>query len=478
METCTDGTPPMKDAPATSPGGRADGTALHRFAAAAAVYGHPRLIAVFVLGFSSGLPLALSGATLGIWLARSGVDIKTIGLFALVGTAYSLKFLWAPLVDRMPLPGLTRRLGRRRSWLVAAHLAVMGVLLGLGASDPAVDVGKTALLAVCLAFCSATLDIVIDAWRVEILDERQYGAGAAMVVFGYRCGMLASGAGALYIAALADWSTAYTVMAALLTVGLATVLLVPEPERAATAETAAREVWLGEAVAGRVGMPGWIARGWSWLSGAVVAPFADFAARPGWIAILLFIVFYKFGDALAGWMANPFYVALGFTNIEIANITKLFGFGATLVGIFLGGMLVHRAGIMKSLLICGVLQLVSNLMFAVQAVVGHDTTMLAVTIGLENLSGGMGTAAFVAYLSSLCNVAYTATQYALLSSLMAVARTTLTAPGGWLAEAVGWAPFFVATAVAALPGLLLLIWMTRRWPAPAPAPNPGPTAGD
>lgn len=432
------------------------------WAEASMIYLEPRVVAVLFLGFASGLPLLLTASTLAIRLTESGVDLTTIGLFAMVGVPYSLKFLWAPLIDRLPLPVLSRVFGRRRGWLLATQAALVAALLGLGAVDPRVDPGQTALLAVIVAFCSASQDIVIDAYRVELLEERQQGAGAAMIVFGYRMAMLVAGAGALYLATFYDWFWTYAAMAGLVLVGSVAVLLNREPEVAVDAATVDRERRIaGTLRADRVGIA-------AWLSSAVVAPFADFLTRRGWLTILAFVVLYKFGDALAGVMANPFYIEIGFTKVEIANISKLYGFVATLAGGFIGGVIVHRLGIGTSLLICGVLQMVSNAVFALQAVAGHDTSMLMVTIGFENLAGGMGTAAFVAYLSSLCNVAYTATQYALLSSLMAVARTVLASPGGAIAAETGWVTFFLITTVAAVPGLILAWVLLRREPPPRP----------
>jgi PAT family beta-lactamase induction signal transducer AmpG len=423
------------------------------------VYGDRRVLAILLLGFASGLPLALTFQTLSVWLAEVGVSKTTIGLFALMGTPYTFKFLWAPLIDWLPLPYLTTRWGRRRGWALATQLALMLAIVGLGATDPARYPARTALWALLVAFCSASQDIVIDAYRVEILEEHQYGAGAAMIVFGYRLGMLASGAGALYLAALFGWFAAYGCMAVLMLVGIATVLCTPEPPsplaQMGYQDTAPR--------ATHVRRQRWQATLRAWLRGGVLSPFADFLRRRGWLLILLFILLYKFGDALAGVMSNPFYLALGFTKVDIANISKLLGLAATLVGGFLGGLLVSRLGIIPSLLVCGILQMLSNLLFVLQAVIGYDLAWLAVTITVENLSGGMGTAAFVAYLSSLCNVAYTATQYALLSSFMAFGRTLLSSSGGWLAEHMGWVSFFLVTTAAAVPGLVLLVWMTRRF---------------
>lgn len=433
---------------------------MRRWTEAAAVYRDKRILVILFLGFSSGLPLLLTFSTLSIWLKELGVSKTAIGLFALVGTPYTLKFLWAPLVDHLRVPFLTARLGPRRSWAILTQVALMAALIGLGASDPLEDLRLTAILALVVTFCSASQDIVIDAYRVEILEEDQYGAGAATIVFGYRVGMLTSGAGALYLASFMDWSAVYTVMGGLVTVGIATILLSPEPKRGGAPEPGTRPP---------PGRSGW-AEATAWMRTAVIDPFAEFMDRRDWVLILIFVIFYKLGDTLAGAMANPFYLELQFTKIEIANVSKLFGLAATLAGGFIGGVLVNRVGILRSLLICGVLQMLSNLMFAIQAVVGHSVPMLALTIGIENMTGGMGTAAFVAYLSGLCSVAYTATQYALLSALMSLPRTLLSASAGWLADHLDWVTFFLLTTVAALPGLLLLWWLMRREPGPAAEP--------
>ena len=429
--------------------------------AAAAVYRNPRVIAILFLGFSSGLPLALTGQTLSLWLKDEGLSLTAIGLFAAVGTPYALKFLWAPLMDKARIPGLTHLLGRRRSWLIVTQFSLIAATLALGFSGPAVNLGVTAMLAVAVAFASASQDIVVDAYRVEILEEHQFAAGAAAIVFGYRVGMLVSGAGALYLASAFVWPLVYAAMAVLLLVGVATVLLNPEPTLRETPESIVREsevrAWLAE----RPRLSGSLGAAVAWLYIAVVCPFAEFMARPAWVAILLFVIFYKFGDSLAGVMTFPFLDDIGFTKIDIANVAKVFGFAATLAGLALGGALMAGLGLYRSLWVCGILQLVSNLMFAVQAMVGADITLLALTIGLENLAGGMGTAVFVAYLSSLCNVAYTATQYALLSSFMVVARTWLSSSGGALAEWLDWIGFFLLTTGAAVPGLMLLWWLGR-----------------
>ncbi|HEX6977862.1 MAG TPA: AmpG family muropeptide MFS transporter [Alphaproteobacteria bacterium] len=425
-----------------------------------AVYREPRMLAVLFMGFSSGLPLPLTFGTLSFWLAEAGVSRTSIGLFALIGISYSFKFLWSPFIDRLPLPVLTRRLGRRRSWALLIQGLLALAILALGMTDPRTEPGLVALCAVIVAFLSASQDIVIDAFRIELLTAEEQGAGAAATQWGYRFGMMASSAGALYAATFGGWSFAYAVMALLMGVGMVTVWLTAEP----AGSVKALEPMPGDTAGARVA---------AWVQRAVFAPFADFMSRPGWIAILVFVVLYKFGDALAGVMANPFYVAMGFSKIEVANISKVFGVVATLAGLAAGGAVVFRFGLYRSLLICGVLQAISNLMYAVQTLAGHDVAMLTVTIGIENFTGGMGSAAFVAYLSSLCNIAFTATQYALLSSLATVGRTILSSSGGWLADQLDWFVFFVLTTGAALPGIVMVVWLMRRFPLGASLPKPG-----
>ena len=421
------------------------------------MYRDRRIAIIALLGFSSGLPLALTFSTLTFWLVESGVTKSAIGLFAAVSSPYSLKFLWAPLMDHMRLSVITRALGRRRGWIVFTQAGLIGALLWLGTTDPSVNAWATALAAVTVAFWSASQDIVIDAYRVEILEEHQYAAGAAAVVLGYRIGMLVSGAGALFLATQLTWFQVYAVMACLVLVGTLAALVGGEPEVApssvATDPSAGLAMESGTTVGAR-------------LYVAVVEPFSDFMLRRGWAAVLLFVVLFKLGDALAGVMTNPFLIEMGFSKTEIATVVKTYGLFATIVGAMAGGALMNSVGLLRSLWICGLLQMFSNLLFAVQAGVGHNTLMLALTIGTENLASGMGTAAFIAFLSSLCNTEYTATQYALLSSLTAVARTLLSTPGGWLADHTSWVAFFVGTTAAAVPGLLLLAWLASTGAIP------------
>lgn len=459
-----------------------------RWLAASAVYTRPRVIAVLLLGFSSGLPLALTGATLQAWMTDSGVDLTLIGIFALVGLPYSIKFVWAPLVDRVRLPLLARRLGHRRAWLLTTQALLALAVVGLGFTDPASAPWMTAALAVAVAFLSASQDIVIDAFRIESLEVDQQGAGAAVYIGGYRIAMLTSGAGALILAQYFDWQVSYLAMAALVGIGMATVLASAEPEAADRENEENLRRDQVNRVLGR-SSAGVLRDAATWLYTAAVAPFLEFLTRPGAIAVLLFVLLYKFGDALAGAMTTPFILTIGFSKLELAEIAKVYGFGATILGVFLGGWAIRAIGIMKSLWVFGILQAVSNLMFAVQAWYGHDPTVLIATVAIENLAGGMGTAAFVAYLSALCNVAYTATQYALLSSFMSVGRTFLSSPSGWLVENLDWAGgwlwmtgsvapdtvalqvnwigFFVLTTFAAVPGLIMLAWLMRRGIVPS-----------
>lgn len=411
-----------------------------------AVYLDRRVLTILFLGFSSGLPLLLVYGTLSAWLSEAGVSMTMIGLFSWASTAYGFKWLWSPLIDRLPLPPLTTLMGQRRGWMLASQVAVAVCMVGLGSTDPAETLWATAAWAVALAFASATQDIVIDAYRVESLEEEQLGAGAGNIVLGYRLGMMAAGGGALVAADAFGWSTAYAIMAGLMGIGILTTLLNREPARPATQAAPTGDGPL------------------AWAREAVIAPLADFTRRRHWLLILLFIALYKYGDALLGVMANPFYLDIGFTKTDIGLISKSYGVVMTVAGALLGGVVVARIGIMRALLLCGILQALSNLVFVAQAMVGADVPFLVVTISVENLTGGMGTAAFVAYLSSLCNLAYTATQYALVSSFMAFARTIFASGGGWLADQVDWISYFLVSTAAAAPGLLMLLWMMRAFP--------------
>jgi PAT family beta-lactamase induction signal transducer AmpG len=425
------------------------------FLEAAAVYLKPRVLIVLFLGFSSGLPLALSGSTLLFWAAEVGVNLKTIGLFALVGTPYTLKFLWAPIVDALDVPVLARWLGRRRAWLLLTQLLLMAAILFLGMSDPATAPGIVALGALMVAAASATQDIVVDAFRIESLDESEQAAGMASYVAAYRVGMLASSAGALYVVTgfqalgftkSSAWSAGYAAMAMLVVVGMLTTLIATEPEKSRGAEAAhARETPLAR------------------LKRTVSGAFVDFFEHDGFalsLLVLVFVVLYKFTDALAGVMTGPFAVDLGFSRTDYANIVKGVGLIALLAGGFAGGYIARALPLAVSLLIGGILQSVANLAFSMLALRGHDLLWLTVAITVENFTSAIGTVMFVAYLSALCrNPLHTATQYALLTALAAVGRTYLSAAAGYIAAATGWAWFFVICMLAGLPSLLLLWWL-------------------
>lgn len=405
------------------------------------------LLVILLMNFYSGLPLVLTAATLTAWLADMQVDRALIGLFAAVGTPYAFKFLWAPLVDGMRLP-LLHRLGRRRSWLLLTQALLAMALVVMGANNPAVTPGLTALIAVAIATFSATQDIAVDAYRVERLTENEQGLGATMAIFGYRIGMLISGAGALWLADRIGWHGTYIAMAALMASAMALTLMAKEP--AAEAETRPAPE---QALPARVG---------AFFRDSVIAPFADFMTRPHWLMVLLFVILYKLGDAFMGAMFNPFLLDLGFTKSDIAAVVKLYGLAATLLGSFAGGFVVARIGIFRTLLLGGFLHMLTNFMLVELALRGTDHGFLILSISLENFTAGITGVAFIAYLSALTKTHYTATQYALLSSLAAFGRTWLSTPSGAVADALGWATFFALSSAMAIPGMLLLWWLETR----------------
>lgn len=417
-----------------------------RWLKAIEVYGDKRMLTMILLGFSSGFPYLLVFGTFSLWLKDAGVSLAAIGLFSLAKAPYSFKWLWSPIVDRVRLP-LFDRLGRRRGWALFAQLWLMAAIWGMAVTNPAQNPVNMAVFAFLMVVASATQDIVLDAYRIESFNNREQGAGVAVFVLGYRFGTLFSGAGALFLAAVMSWEDVYKIMSLGALVGMAAILCakkVSEPEREEIKEK--RSLWV---------------RGVGFLKKSVVAPLTDFMKRPRWAVILLFIFLYRMTDAYMAPMAYPFYDDMGFTKIEIASIIKLFGIMATIGGTLIGGALVSRYGIVRSLMFCGILQGLTNMSFVWQAYAGHDLSVLMVTISLDNIAAGMGTAAFVAYLSSLCNKEYTATQYALLSSFMSLARDIFAATSGFLAAAVSWPVFFWLTSFMVVPSLLLLVYMIK-----------------
>lgn len=404
------------------------------------VYGHRPMAVIFFLGFCSGIPLALTASTLGVWLMEAGVRKETIGIFAAVATPYAFKFLWSPLVDGLKLP-LFSHLGRRRGWLMVTQLLVIVALIALGASDPVRFPWYTALMALAVASASASYDIVVDAYRIEILHAEQYGAGAAMAVLGARIGMLVSSAGALYLATYFGWQLTYFIMAALLIVGVAVIVLSAEPSVHMTLPPHTLRQWVAE---------------------YVITPFADIMQRRGWLVILCFVVLFKLADAFMGVMTSPFFIDIGFSKEQIATVVKLYGLVATLAGSLVGGLLVARIGIVHTLWIGGIAQTVTNLFFAFLAGQGAHVSLLVLCVSADNFCGGLGTAAFVACLSRLCNARFTATQYALLSSLASFGRTLFSTPSGVVATQLGWVGFFIFSTALAIPGLILLAWLSRK----------------
>ncbi len=389
----------------------------------------PRMLVSFLMGFSCGVPLLLTLSVLQAWMKESGVDLGTIGLFSLVGLPYTLKFLWSPILDRFSLP----LFGRRRGWMLLFQLLLMLAIAGLGLSNPAENPWLVAGAAFLVTFFSASQDIVVDAYRREDLSDNELGLGSSLYVNGYRVGMLLAGSGGLILADHFSFGQVYLMMAASLFVGIVTTLVCREPEVAEGTPKTFRE--------------------------AVMQPFVEYFSRDGALLILLFILFYKVGDQMATTMTIPFYLDLGFTKTQIGAVAKLFGFWATIGGGLLGGILMLRLGIFRSLLTFGIFQAVSTLSFSFLAVIGYSLPGLAIAIGLENFTGGMGTAAYVAYMASITNKKFTATQYALLSSLMGIPRVLASAPTGFMVQHMGWPWFFLSCSLVAIPGLLLLRWV-------------------
>jgi MFS transporter, PAT family, beta-lactamase induction signal transducer AmpG len=420
-----------------------------------AVYLQRRVLIVMFLGFSSGLPLALSGSTLLVWMRESGVDLGTIGLFALVGTPYTLKFLWAPLVDALHVPFFTRQFGRRRGWLLFSQLLLIAATLLLALADPARSPAFVALAALLVATTSSTQDIVVDAFRVESLPESEQAAGMAGYVAAYRIGMLASTAGALFLVSgyestgttrSSAWMWGYVTMAAMVLIGAVTALIATEPAQSARAEAATSS----ESAFARVINAAWGA-------------FSEFLIRKDALAALAFVVLFKFTDAFSGTMTAPFVIDLGFSRNDYAAIVKGVGLAATLIGGFAGGFVAKRYSLAASLWIGGVLQAIANLSFSWLALVGVNQWALGLAITAENFTSAIGTVIFVAYLSALCqNPLHTATQYALLTALAAVGRTYLSSGAGYIAKASGWPLFFIICVVVAVPSLILLAYLQRR----------------
>jgi len=422
------------------------------------MYTEPASLRMLSLGFSAGLPLLLVFGTLSFWLREAGIDRTTIGFLSWVGLAYAFKWAWSPLVDRLPIPWLTARLGRRRSWLLAAQGLIMAGLVGMALTDPQVALAPVVWCAVAVAIGSATHDIALDAFRIESGDADHQAALAAIYQTGYRLAMIWAGAGALWIAARAQdatavvgvapayqhgpWQVAYLVMACSMLPGVLTVLSSQEPVPAPLAPSKGLA---------------------QWLHGALVAPFADFIGRYRWQAalILALIATYRISDVVMGIMANPFYVDMGFSKDEVAAVSKVYGVVMTLVGAVIGGALALRMGVMRVLMLGAALSAASNLLFAWLSTRGHDVTALVWVVSADNLAGGLATTAFMAYMASLTNVQYSATQYAMFSSMMLLLPKFVAGFSGKYVDTFGYADFFNATAWLGVP-VLLLVWLAGR----------------
>ncbi len=409
------------------------------------VFRSRKMAALLFVGFSSGLPFLLTSKTLQAWMTVEKVDLSAIGLFSLVGVPYSLKFLWSPLLDRFALPFL----GRRRGWLIAIQVGLLLAIACMSLQQPKQALQLLAINAVAIAFFSATQDIVADAYRTDVLEQLEMGAGAAIFVLGYRVALLVTGALALILADQIPWSSVYLIMAGCMVIGILATLFAPEPKS--------------------VNPPASLAE-------AVVLPFGDFFQRRGVVQaflVLLFIVLYKLGDALVNNMSTPFLLQTGFTQTDIGAIQGGMGLIATIVGTLAGGAFLSKIGLNRSLWVFGALQALSNLAYLVLANLGKNYQFLVLTINIENFCAGLGTAAFVALLMNLCNPRFSATQYALLSSVMAVSRDILVAPAGVLAKNTGWSMFFIISIIAALPGILLLPFFAPWNQQPVAVTRPG-----
>ncbi|HED35293.1 MAG TPA: MFS transporter [Gammaproteobacteria bacterium] len=413
------------------------------------------------LGFSAGLPYLLVFSTLSAWLTDSDISRTTIGFFSWIGIMYSVKVFWAPVVDRIPLPLIGPLLGQRRSWLILSQTSIAVGLLLLAFTSPGHNLQLFAFFAIIVAFSSATQDIVIDAWRIEAMDDEYQASMAATYVLGYRLATLASGAGALYIADFINWQVAYITMAALMAIGLFTTLIIREPQHRIEPDTLAQEEHLISQIEESLPSKGITQKITEWFAAAVISPFTEFFHRTGKYAlvILLLIGTYRITDITMAVMANPFYLDLGFSKSEIASITKLFGFILTIAGVAIGGISVMRFGIMRPLLAGAVLVIASNLLFATLSTMDANLSMLALVISADSLAGGLATAVFIAYLSSLTNKTYTATQYALFSSLMTLFPKIIGGFSGIIVDGYGYYAFYIYTSLLGVPAIFIIIYL-------------------
>lgn len=425
------------------------------------IYLHSRVAAMLFLGFSAGLPFLLVFTTLTAWLTEAGVTRASIGFFTWVGITYSVKVFWAPVVDRVPLPLLGRWLGKRRSWMLLAQLMIVGGLVGMAFTDPQTQLFQLAVLALMVAFGSATQDVAIDAWRIEAVEVKRQAAMSATYVFGYRVALLVAGPLALFLVAWATWPGVYLIMASLVGVGIVTVLLCREPQVDRTSDAVFLEQRVQDYLRRSEHVAPPVRKSIAWLIGAVVCPFVDFFTRYGKQALLLLLIVgtFRISDISMGGMAMPFYLDTGFSREEIASIAGIWGIIMTILGGITGGLMVPRYGLLPVLLAGAILAAVTNLLFALMSLVGPELWMLSITISGDNFCGGMAMAVFIAWLSSLTSTAYTATQYALFSSLMTLPGKFIGGFGGVVVDSVGYGWFFIYVTLLGVPAILLVAWL-------------------
>jgi PAT family beta-lactamase induction signal transducer AmpG len=428
------------------------------------IYKNPKVLAMLFLGFSAGLPLLLVFGTLSAWLRVEGVDKTTIGFVSWVALAYGFKFVWSPLVDRSPLPILTRVLGQRRGWMLLAQFGVIAGLLSMAFVDPVTQLNMIVLFAVITAFSSATQDICIDAWRIEAIEDQYQGAMAGTYQLGYRLGMIVAGGGAFSLAHFYSWSVAYQFMALFMLIGVFCVMIISEPDHSLSRASRETEEAMLRRLSREDGSGGLVARLRNWFIGAVFSPFADFFARHGMFAavILAFIMVFRMSDITLGVMANPFYIDMGYSELEIGLVTKTVGPIVTIAGALLGGALVMRYSIMRMLMAGAVLVVITNLLFAWLAMQEADLLWLIMVVGADNLAAGIATTSFVAYLSGLTNKAYTATQYALFSSIMLLLAKFVAGFSGLIVDATNYPIFFAYAAMLGLPSIFLIGILERH----------------
>lgn len=409
---------------------------MNNFFKSFSVYFKPSILHITLLGIASGLPFSIIFGTLTFWLSENEIEKSEIGLFALVGLPYVFKFMWSPFVDNIDIKFLTKRFGKRKSWIILTQIGLFISITALGFSNPSdSNILYVASFALLVSIISATQDIVIDGYRIECLDDKEQGAGAAAIVFGWRVGALISGAGTLFIASEFSWSVAYFVTACVFIPIMFYIASISEPEHPIKEKSSNYQ---------------------EWIEISVLRPFKEFMTRDRWILMLTFILLFKIGDAIALSMLSPFIESLGYTKVEFASVSKLFGFAALMAGAMIGGALIAYIGILKSLLLTGICQMFSTLAFLWLANVGYNMPVFITSIALENFASGMGTSAFVAFLSQSCNPKFTATQYALFSAIASLGKTLFAAPAGFIVEQFGWQLFFLSCTLIALPGLIII----------------------